>query len=132
MEWLIIILFALIVVAAYFVINYWWILLIIIGLLLLAIIIYAIVRSYELKQLDNNVVIAELIGREPIVEQVCENTGHTTSYGRHLSYHEHYRNRNVITGYTVRFNVLFKNGKRKVVECNENSEDYKKLIVKIK
>ncbi len=131
MEILFAIVFLLICGVVVFIIQYWWILLIFVGMLFLAAIIYLIFRNIELKQLRNDVVGAEIISREPIVKQVCENTGHTTSYGRYLSYHEHYRNRNVITGYKVKFKVIFNNGSCKIIECNENSGDYKILITKM-
>jgi ABC-type bacteriocin/lantibiotic exporter with double-glycine peptidase domain len=115
MELLITLLFIVAIFVILFVIEYWWVLLIFIGMLLLAAIIYFVFRIFELKKIENDVVFAELISREPIIEQVCENTGHTTSYGRHLSYHEHYRNRNVITGYTVKFKVIIKTTKVKLL-----------------
>lgn len=130
MEFIIIIAFALVVLAIWFLIEYWWILLIFVGMLLLAAIIYFVFHVFELKKIENDVVFAELISREPIIEQVCENTGHTTSYGRHLSYHEHYRNRNVITGYTVKFKVIYKNNKVEIITCNQDSDIYNKLIIK--
>lgn len=130
MELLITLLFIVAIFVILFVIEYWWVLLIFIGMFLLAAIIYFVFRIFELKKIENDVVFAELISREPIIEQVCENTGHTTSYGRHLSYHEHYRNRNVITGYTVKFKVIYKNNKVEIIVCNQDSDIYNKLIIK--
>lgn len=130
MEILLAIAFLLLCGLVYFAIKYWWILLIFIGMLLLAAIIYFVFHMLELRKIENDVVFAELISREPIIEQVCENTGHTTSYGRHLSYHEHYRNKNVITGYTVKFKVIYKNNKAEIITCNQESDIYNKLIIK--
>ena len=130
MEFIVILAFALVVLAVLFLIEYWWILLIFIGMLILAAIIYFVFHTFELRKIDNEAVFVKLISREPIVEQVCENTGHTTSYGRHLSYHEHYRNRNVVTGYTVKFKVIYKNNKAEIVTCTQDSDIYNKLIIK--
>ena len=122
--------FALIVLAVFLLMEYWWILLIFIGVLILAAIIYFAFHTAELRKIERDAVFVKLIGREPIIEQVCENTGHTTSYGRYLSYHEHYRNRNVVTGYNVKFKVVYKNNKAEIITCTQDSDTYNKLIIK--
>ena len=124
MELLITLLFIVAIFVILFVIEYWWVL-VIFAVALGGLAITFLVVEYNNLQ---KVVKAKVISEEPIIEQVCENTGHTTSYGRHLSYHEHYRNRNVITGYNVKFVVEYENGKRGTITCRKDSATYNKLI----
>jgi hypothetical protein len=76
------------------------------------------------------VVAAEVVSREPITERVAENTGYTVGYSKYLSCHEHYRYKNVVTGYKVTFDVLFKDGSLETIVCNEGSKKYNVLINK--
>lgn len=132
MELIVTLLFIIGIFVVLFLIEYWWILLIFIGVILLAAIIYAIARTCELNRLETEVILARIISREPIIERVSEKTGYSNGYGRYLSSREYYRYKNVITGYKVKFDVSLRNGKRKIIECNEDSSDYNKLIVKVK
>ena len=75
---------------------------------------------------------AEIISEEPIIGRVSEKTGHTNSYGRYYSYHEHYRYRDAITGYNVKFAVEFIDGKKGTKICKKDGFTYNKLIKKIK
>lgn len=104
--------------------NYWWVLLIIIGVV--GTVALTLWCAY-LKSLEQ-IVFAEIVKKTPVIETVSEKTGHTTSYGRRLSYHEHYRDRNVITGYDVTFSVKYKNGRKSYVTCREGGTVYNKLL----
>lgn len=125
MELIITLLFIVGIFVVLFLIEYWWVLLIFVGIGVVVAIPLLLAEYSKLQ----NVVKAKIVSEEPIVEQICENTGHTTSYGRHLSYHEHYRNRNVITGYNVKFVVEYKNGKRGTITCKKDSATYDRLII---
>lgn len=125
MELVVTLLFIVAVFVTLFVIEYWWVLLILLGAVgLIALIVLAVVQGRV-----RSVVKARVIGEDPIIERVSEKTGHTTSYGRGLSYHEHYRDRNVITGYNVKFAVEYKNGKRGVITCTKDGGTYSYLIL---
>jgi hypothetical protein len=126
MEFIVIVLFIIVVLVVYFLMQYWWMVLIALGLGGIAGIILVVIDGCKLC----NVVNAEVIDEVPIIERVSEKTGHTTSYGRGLSYHEHYRDRDVITGYNVTFAVVYKSGKRGVITCKKDSVTYNKLINK--
>lgn len=127
MEILLAIAFLLLCGLVILVIEFWWLILImgvvfaIIGLIVLA------ARNSKL----NKVVYARIVREDPIIRRVSEKTGHTTSYGRHLSYHEHYRDRDAITGYKVVFAVEYVNGKKGTITCKEGDYTYNKLIAKI-
>ena len=126
MELLVTLIFIVAIFVILFLINYWWILLIFIGIVGVVAITLGIAWVCKLQQ----VVKAQIVGEEPIIERISENVGHTTSYGRYLSYHEHYRNKNVITGYNIKFVVEYKNGKRGVITCQKDSSTYNKLITR--
>ena len=126
MEFLITILFIVAIFVVLFLIEYWWVLLIVVGVG--GTVVLTVWIAY-LKSLDK-IVSANIIKKIPVIETVSEKTGHTTSYGRHLSYHEHYRDRNVVTGYDVTFLVEYQNGKKSYITCREDSAAYKKLINK--
>ena len=125
MELIITLLFIVAIFVALFLIEFWWVLLIFIGIGLFVAILFFVIEQSMLKR----VVKATVIDEEPIIEQVSEKTGHTTSYGRGLCYHEHYRYRNVVTGYNVTFAVEYKNGSRNEITCRKNSGKYNKLII---
>ena len=126
MGFIITVLFSIAVLALYFTIQYWWIILIITVVIALSVLLGCLAFN---KSLDN-VVSAEIISENPIISRVSEKTGHTTSYGRNLSYHEHYRDRNVITGYNITFAVEYENGKRGEITCKKGGGTYKKLITR--
>jgi hypothetical protein len=126
MEFIVMAFFIIAVLVIYFIMEFWWILLIFIGMGLFVAILFFVIEQSMIKR----VVKATVIGEEPIIEQVSEKTGHTTSYGRGLSYHEHYRYRNVVTGYNVTFAVEYKNGSRNEITCRKNSGKYNKLIIR--
>lgn len=126
MELVITLLFIVAIFVALFLIEYWWVLLIVAGVGCAVAITFGLVYQSGLR----NVVGARIVGEKPIIETVSEKVGHTTSYGRGLSYHEHYRDRNVITGYNVSFAVVYKNGNRGVITCKKDSWTYNKLIKK--
>lgn len=107
-----------------FLIAYWWVILLI---ALFVAVVAVIAFALHLKHVDN-VVEAEIIEEVPITKVVSEKVGHTTSYGRGLSYHEHYRDREVVTGYNVRFAVKYKNGSRGVIICKKGGVAYNKLM----
>ena len=121
----------LMMVAVYFLITNWWILVVVAGVILFVGLIVLIVFLCRLEHLKKDVVSTAVISKEPIIERIAENTGFSVGYGRHLSSREYYRYRNVITGYKVKFNVLFKDGRRSVIECKEDSETYNVLITKV-
>lgn len=125
MELIVTLLFIIGIFVVLFLIEYWWILLIFVGIVGVVAITIGVAEYSKLQK----IVKAKIVSEEPIIERVCENTGHTTSYGRHLSYHEHYRNRNVITRYNVKFVVEYNNGKRGVITCQKDSSAYNKLII---
>lgn len=126
MELLITILFIVVIFVILFLIEYWWVLLIIVGVVGSVVLILWLAYLNSL----NKIVFANIIKKTPIIGTVSEKTGHTTSYGRHLSYHEHYRDRNVITGYNVTFLVEYESGKKSQITCQEGSVIYNKLIKK--
>ena len=128
MEILFGIVFLLFCAAVYFLLEYWWVLLIIVCVVgFVALIVWiAYFKSLE------KIVFAKIVGRQPIIERVSEKTGHTTSYGRSLSYHEHYRDKNVITGYNVTFLVEYENNRVTHITCKEDSIVYNKLLRKAK
>lgn len=120
--------FLLLCAAVYFLFEYWWLLLIIVGILGSVVLI---VWLAYLKSLDE-ITLAKIVVRKPKIKTISEKTGHTTSYGRYLSYHEHYRDRDVITGYDVTFWVKYKNAKETHITCEEKGIVYNKLIKKIR
>jgi hypothetical protein len=130
MEFIAMVLFIIIIAAIWFLIEYWWVLLVAGGVFVATGIILWTVFKDELNRLKKDAVSAEIVSREPIVERVAENTGYTVGYSKYLSCHEHYRYKNVVTGYKVSFDVLFKDGKRETIVCNEGSKKYKVLINK--
>ena len=132
MGFIITILFIAAVLVLWFAIEYWWVLLIVLGFAILLAILLAVFHFLNLRNLEKNVVSSELISREPIIERVSENTGYSIGYGKYLSYHDHYRYKNVITGYKVRFRVVYNNSKVDIVECIEGSAEYNKLMTHIK
>ena len=120
----------LICIAILFVMKYFAVILLTIFVVgILVALIYAIVIAVEDKRLEK-VVKATIIRRDPITKTVSEKTGHTNSYGYYYTYHEHYRDVDVIVGYKVMFSVLFEDGKKEYITCREASRTYKKLIHK--
>jgi hypothetical protein len=117
----------LICAAIYFLIVYWWVILIIVAIIAFPFLLLWFAYS---KNIDN-IVSAKIVDTRPIIKRVSEKTGHTTSYGRHLSYHEHYKERDVIAGYAVEFEVVYKNGKNGTINCKEDGFTYKKIIKKM-
>jgi ABC-type lipoprotein release transport system permease subunit len=118
--------FLLLCAAIYFLFAYWWLLLIIVGIVGT---VTLIVWLAYLKSLDR-IILAKIVARNPKVKTISEKTGHTTSYGRYLSYHEHYRDRNVITGYDVTFWVKYENGREAHITCEEKGIVYNRLFKK--
>ena len=102
-------------------------------LVLISIVIIGVLamRSAFSKRIDE-VVYARIIDEEPIINRVSEKSGYSIGYGRHLSFHDHYEYRDVITGYRVRFSVVFRNGTRDMIVCRKDSDEYKKLLEKTK
>lgn len=88
------------------------------------------VRAKRFKNIDNNALKVTVIDETPIIKRQAENTGYTVSYGRGISSHEHYRYRNVITGYIVTFKVEWCNGREEIIKCKKDDAFYKYLIVK--
>lgn len=111
-----------------FVAEFWWILLILVAISVAVALI--ILCAYRTKISD--VVSAEVIDEKPITERVAENIGYTVGYGRWLSAREHYRYKNVVTGYKVKFVVTLRNGKKEVLTCKKDGITYNALIVKVK
>jgi hypothetical protein len=126
MELIITFLFIVAIFVTLFVIEYWWILLVIIGMVGAVALILWIAYIGSL----NRVVNAKIIGLTPIVETVSEKTGHTNSYGRYFSYHEHFRDKDVITGYDVTFSVTYENGRKSTITCRKDGIIYNRLINK--
>ena len=120
----------LLIIAILFIMKYWGVILIVafvVGILTLIIsaICFAVHDSHLKK-----VVRAHIISQEPIIETVSEKTGHTQSYGYYYTYHEHFRDKDVIAGYKVTFSVEFANGKKDTITCKEGSYTYRKLMKK--
>lgn len=127
MEIILAIIFLLLCGLVVLVIEFWWLILIIgVVAAVIGLIIWAAYNNNL-----NKVISARVVREEPIIKRVSEKTGHTTSYGRHLSYHEHYRDRDAITGYKVVFAVEYVNGKKGTITCKEGDYTYNKLIAKI-
>ena len=98
-----------------------------IGLIVFAILYFAMMKRYE-----NAVVETEIIKIEPIIEKQAENTGYTVGYGKRLSYHEHYRYRDVKTGDRVTFRVTWNDGSVNTITCKKSDGTYKRLYSKLK
>ena len=86
-----------------------------------------ILRKYE-----TSVIETEIINIEPIIKKQAENTGYSVGYGKHVTYHEHYRYRNVKVGDRVTFKVRWKNGNVNTITCKKDGETYLRLIQKRK
>ena len=127
MEILLAIAFLLVCGLIIFVISFWWVFPMVAVVMGIG---YLIVFAIKRKELQK-VVSARIVSEEPIIKRVSEKTGHTTSYGRYLSYHEHYRDRDVVTGYNVKFDVEYESGRRGTITCKEGDYTYNKLIAKI-
>lgn len=128
MEFILLVICSLAVLVIWFLILYWWAVLIVLAVIALCILIGYLAFK---KSLDN-VVIAEIISRTPRVDTISEKTGHTKSYGRYFTYHEHYKNKDIIVGYTVKFAVVYKSGKTGTIMCKEGGGTYNKLLSKVK
>ena len=128
MEILLAIVFLLVMGAVALVIQYWPVLLMALAAGGLVGILFVFVNYKSLQR----VVTARIIGEEPIIERVSEKTGHTRSYGRYYSYHEHYRDKDAITGYNIKFAVTYNDGKQGIMTCKKGSSTYNKLMAKIK
>lgn len=77
----------------------------------------------------DSVVRARKIGREePIIKRITERTGY--SVGADWEYYDHYQKRDVITGYTVKFEVIMNDGTREIMTCEKDSLTYNKLMKK--
>ena len=86
----------------------------------------------RLKQYEKNVVEAEIIKREPIIETRSEKVGSSISYGRTWSYHEHYQDVDVQVGEKVAFRVKWNNGKTSNITCKGGDATYTRLREKVK
>lgn len=128
LELLIGIFFLLIVGAIWALITYWLpILIVILSILAIIVIIYCIYDK-ALKKKISRVVRARIVSKQPIFKTITEQTGFTRSYGRYYSYHEHFRDREVIVGYRVIFSVEYENGERDTITCKEDSYAYNQLV----
>ena len=94
----------------------------------IGIIIYCITTS----RYKNAVVETEIINIEPIIERHAENTGYSVGYGKRLTYHEHYRYKDVKTGDKVTFRVKWKEGNTNTITCKKGDSTYKRLYAKLK
>lgn len=121
----------LLIIAILFIMKYFEVILIVgFILMILTLIISAIYFAAHDNRLKK-VVRAHIICQDPIIETISEKTGHTKSYGYYYTYHEHFRDRDVISGYKVTFSVEFENGKKDTITCKEGSYTYRKLIEKM-
>ena len=100
----------------------------------MAILIFFVIKllQHDMKTNDIrfNTVRAEIISEEPEIKRVTEKDGYSVGYGKHLSYHEHYRYKDVVTGYKVKFKLHLKGGGTRIVECHKDDLIYKQLITK--
>lgn len=120
----------LLIIAILFIMKYWEIILLVaFVMIILALIISVICFAVHDSRLKR-VVRASIISQQPIIETVSEKTGHTQSYGYYYTYHEHFRDKDVVTGYNVTFSVEFANAKKDTITCKEGSYTYKILIKK--
>jgi hypothetical protein len=74
----------------------------------------------------------EIIRVEPIVKKQAESTGCSVGYGKYLTYHEHYRYRNVKVGDRVTFRIKWNNGSFGTVTCKKDGETFNRLYPKLK
>lgn len=88
-------------------------------------------RLKRLENIDKNAVKVSIIDETPIIRRQAENTGYTVSYGRGISSHNHYRYRNVITGYIITFKVVWSSGKEEIIKCKKDDAFYKRLMNKV-
>lgn len=86
----------------------------------------------RLKQYEKNVVEAEIIRKEPIIENRAEKVGNSIGYGRTISYHEHYQYVDVKVGERVTFRVKWNNGKVSTITCKGGDATYTRLRDKAK
>ena len=77
----------------------------------------------------NKVIRARKVGREePIIKRVKQKTGY--SIGADWEYYDHYEERDVVTGYTVKFEVMYIDGTKDVITCEKDGLLYNKLMTK--
>lgn len=98
-----------------------------IGAIVGAIAYYLVLRRYETKVIET-----EIIDEKPIIERRAEETGYTISYGRSLSGHRHYRYKDVQVGEKVKFEVTWIDNKITYVTCKRGDETFKRLYRKLK
>ena len=122
-----IVLMVLFFVVVWFIVENWVNILIVLAIALLISLIGFVIHRDRL----DAVVSARITAREPIVERVAEKTGYSVGYGYYYSYREHFRYRNVVTGYKVTFAVEYHDKTKETVVCKEGSYTYGKLIKKI-
>ena len=100
----------------------------------MAILIFFVIKLLQHDAKTNdirfNTVRAEIISEVPEIKQVAEKDGYSVGYGKHYSYHEHYRYRDEVTGYKVRFKLYLKDGRTRIVDCHKDDLIYKQLITK--
>lgn len=132
MEFVLILAFAIIVGVVYLLVQFWWVFLLLFVLLILGLIVYYFIHQRTLKRLQEEVVHAEIINSEPIVERVAEKTGYSIGYGRHLSSREYFRYKDVVTGHKIKFVCYYRNGEHDIRTCKQGSAEYNVLISKTK
>lgn len=98
----------------------------------IGLIVYAILYFVLMNRYKNAVVATEIIKVEPIIEKQAENTGYSVGYGKYLTYHDHYRYRDVKTGDKVTFRVWWKDGSENTITCKKGDSTYKQLYAKLK
>ena len=86
----------------------------------------------RLKQYEKDVVEAEIIKREPIIENRSEKVGSSITYGRTISYHEHYKDVTVQVGEKITFRVKWNNGKVSNITCKGGDATYTRLRETVK
>jgi Zn-dependent protease with chaperone function len=130
MEFVLLLAFAIVVGVIYLLVQFWWVFLILLLLAVLAGMLYFWASRRMLNRLKEEVIRAELINSEPIVERIAEKTGYSIGYGRYLSSREYFRYRDVVTGHKVKFACYYRNGEHNVRTCKKGSQEYNILISK--
>lgn len=105
---------------------------IVLGAVFVGVIVGIIVHWVTMRRYETAVVETEIIKEEPIMKRQAESTGYSVGYGKSLSYHEHYRYKDVKVGEKVTFRVTWNNGYINTITCNEGDATFKRLYGKLR
>lgn len=101
------------------------------GGIVLAFATWLILHTKSQEDKANKVVKAELIEIVAVYKRVTEHTGFSLGYSLRSGYN-HYQYRNVIDRYDCTFKVEYEDGSTGKIECVQDDDIYKKLMLKTK